>query len=75
MRAHNWHALGWAIGIGLFVVFFIIWEYIGLKDRADQYQPLTWYIRKMAGTPNSPVWWILAAFLLWMLYHFLFVKH
>lgn len=75
MKVHNWHALGWVVWAVLTVGFFAIWEYIGLRDRMDHYQPLTFYIRKLAGTPNSPLWWFLAAILLWMLYHFLFVRH
>lgn len=42
-------------------------------NRADDKQPLTYFIRKMVGTPNNPVWWVLAAVLIWMIYHFNFV--
>ena len=75
MRAHNWHTLGWVIWGAFTLGFFAIWEYIGLVNREDDKQPLTFFIRKMVGTPNNPVWWFLAAILLWALYHFLFVKH
>ena len=75
MRAHNWHTLGWAIGFAAFLVWFVAWEYIGLANRVDDKQPLTYFVRKMVGTANSPVWWMMAAFLLWMFYHFLFVRH
>jgi predicted MFS family arabinose efflux permease len=72
VRAHNWHALGWLIWAVVSIGFFAIWEMIGLASRTDDKQPLTYYIRKMVGTPNNPFWWILAAILVWMLAHFLF---
>lgn len=75
MRAHNWHALGWLVWAFFSIGFFVVWEVIGLHDRLDDKQPLTYYIRKIAGTPNNPVWWFLGAFCIWMIYHFLFVKH
>jgi len=55
------------------VGFFVLWEILGMATREDSRQPLTFFIRKMAGTPNNPVWWVIAAILIWMLYHFLFV--
>ncbi len=73
LRPHNWHALGWLIWAILSAGFFILWEWIGLMSRTDDKQPLTFYIRKMVGTPNNPVWFILLAILGWMIYHFLFV--
>jgi len=73
MRAHNWHTLGWVIWAVVTVVFFAIWEYIGLMNRNDEKQPLTYFVRKLVGTPNNPVWWVLAAVLIWMIYHFNFV--
>lgn len=73
MHAHNWHALGWLIWAITSVGFFAVWEWIGLANRDDNKFPLTHYVRELAGTPNNPVWWILAAILVWMLYHFLFV--
>ena len=73
MKAHNWHALGWIVWAVFTVGFFALWEAIGLSNRADDKQPLTFYIRKLAGTPNNPVWWVIGAILIWMLYHFLFV--
>lgn len=73
MRAHNWHALGWIIWAVATVGFFAIWEMIGLANRTDDKQPLTYYVRKMVGTPNNPMWWVLAAVLIWMIYHFNFV--
>lgn len=75
MRAHNWHTLGWIIWAVTTLGFFAIWEYIGLVNRTDDKQPLTYFIRKMVGTPNNPVWWFLGAILLWAVYHFLFVRH
>jgi len=75
LRAHNWHALGWILW-GIFTIgFFAIWEIIGLANREDDKHELTFYIRKMAGTPNNPFWWMLGAILVWALYHFLFVHH
>lgn len=73
MRAHNWHALGWIIWAVATIAFFALWEVIGLASRTDDKHPLTFYVRKLAGTPNNPVWWVLGAILIWMLYHFLFV--
>lgn len=73
MRAHSWHALGWIIWAVTTVGFFAVWEAIGLANRDDDKQPLTYYVRKLAGTPNNPVWWVLGAILIWMIYHFLFV--
>jgi hypothetical protein len=73
VRAHNWHALGWLIWAITSAGFFFLWEWIGLANRDDDKQPLTFYIRKIAGTPNNPVWWILGAIIVWMLYHFLFI--
>jgi hypothetical protein len=73
VRAHNWHALGWIIWAVATVGFFAIWEMIGLANRTDDKQPLTYYVRKMVGTPNNPMWWVLAAVLIWMIYHFNFV--
>ena len=75
MKAHSWHALGWLVWAIVSIGFFAIWEYIGLVDRVDDKHPLTFYIRKLVGTPNNPVWWILGAILVWMIFHFLFVKH
>lgn len=73
MRAHTWHAVGWLVWAVFTVGFFAAWEYIGLRSRTDDKQPLTFYIRKIAGTPNNPVWWVIGAILLWMVYHFLVV--
>jgi hypothetical protein len=73
MKAHNWHSLGWVIWACVTIGFFILWEFIGLANRTDDKQPLTYFIRKMVGTPNNPVWWVLAAVLIWMVYHFNFV--
>lgn len=75
MKAHNWHTLGWIIWATVTLGFFFLWEYIGLVNREDDKQPLTYFIRKLVGTPNNPVWWVLAALLIWMIYHFNFVKH
>ena len=72
-KAHNWHALGWIVWAVASLVFFAVWEYIGLVDRADDKHPLTYYIRKMVGTWNNPVWWILLALLCWMIVHFLII--
>lgn len=73
MRPHNWHAWGWIIWAVASAGFFFVWEWIGVRVRDDDKQPLTFYIRKIVGTPNNPLWWILAAILLWMLVHFLFI--
>lgn len=73
MRPHNWHALGWLIWAVSSAAFFVVWEVIGLASRDDNREPLTFYVRKLAGTPNNPVWWILGAILVWMIYHFLFI--
>jgi hypothetical protein len=60
----------WAVSSA---AFFVVWEVIGLASRDDNREPLTFYVRKLAGTPNNPVWWILGAILVWMIYHFLFI--
>jgi hypothetical protein len=73
MRAHNWHALGWAVWAAVSLGFFAIWEWIGLANREDDKQPLTFYIRKMVGNWNNPVWWILGGIILWMFVHFLII--
>lgn len=74
MGPQKWHTVGWIVWAVFTVGFFILWELLGLATREDNRQPLTFFIRKMAGTPNNPVWWLLGAFLIWMLYHFLFVR-
>ena len=75
MKAHNWHTLGWIVW-GVFTVgFFVLWEVIGLINREDDKQPLTFFIRKMVGTPNNPMWWVLVSICIWMIYHFNFVRH
>lgn len=73
--AHEWHTIGWIIWAVVTVGFFILWELLGLASREDNRQPLTFFIRKMVGTPNNPVWWVLFAILAWMIFHFLFVRH
>ena len=66
--------MGWVIWAIVTVGFFAIWEYIGLVNREDNRQPLTFFIRKMVGTPNNPVFWVGAAIVLWFLYH-IFIVH
>jgi len=70
---HNWHTIGWIIWAVVTVGFFILWEVLGMASREDSRRPLTFFIRKMVGTPNNPLWWVVAAILLWMLVHFLFI--
>ena len=70
---HDWHTIGWIIWAVVTIGFFILWEMLGLASREDNRQPLTFFVRKMVGTPNNPVWWVLGAVLIWMVYHFLFV--
>ena len=71
--AHEWHTIGWILWAIVTVGWFFLWEWLGMASREDNRQPLTFFIRKMVGTPNNPAWWVLAAILIWMLYHFLFV--
>ena len=73
MKIHNYHALGWVIWAFASAAFFAVWEWTALKDRDDLKHPLTYYIRKLVGTWNNPVWWILLAILLWMIVHFLVI--
>jgi hypothetical protein len=73
VKPHSWHEVGWIIWAVASLGFFALWEWLGMASRDDNREPLTFYIRKLAGTPNNPVWWILGAILVWMLYHFLFV--
>ena len=73
LKPHDWHTLGWIIWAVVTIGFFALWEFLGLASREDNRQPLTFFIRKLVGTPNNPVWWVIGAILVWMLYHFLFV--
>lgn len=68
MRLHNWHTIGWVA----IVLLFILWETIGLANKADANQPFTFFVRKIAGTWTSPMWWLIGAFCLWLIAHFLF---
>lgn len=54
-------ALFWA----LWVVGFVVLEAIGLRRSDDQWQPLTYYVRKTL--PK----WLLAAGIAWLGFHFL----
>jgi hypothetical protein len=69
MKLHNWHSIGWVI----IVLLFILWEVIGLANRADAHQPFTFFVRKIVGTWTSPLWFLALGFLLWLIVHFLFV--
>lgn len=69
MKAHNWHSIGWAV----IVLLFVLWEIIGLANKADANQPFTYFVRKIAGTWTSPMWFLVAGFLAWLFVHFLFV--
>lgn len=62
----NWHSWGW-VGI---VVLFLVWEAIGLLSPIDTKQPFTYFVRKVAMV--EPLWFLLAGFLAWLPYHFLF---
>ncbi len=73
MKAHSWHAIGWLVWAVLTIGFFALWEAIGLANREDDKQPLTYYIRKLVGTWNNPVWWVVGAIILWMFVHFLII--
>jgi hypothetical protein len=75
MGPHRWHSLGWALWAIFTVGFFAVWEYIGLVNREDDKQPLTYFIRKAVGTPNNPLWWIVGAIFIWCVYHFLVVHN
>ena len=66
MRPHNWHTVGWIVWAVFTIGFFVLWEILGMATREDDRQPLTFFIRKLAGTPNNPVWWVIAAILIWM---------
>lgn len=68
MKFHNWHTIGWVV----IIMLFILWEVIGLANKADANQPFTYFVRKLAMI--EPLWFLFAGFILWMLYHFLF-KH
>ncbi len=69
MKLHNWHTIGWVV----IVLLFILWEIIGLANNADPHKPFTYFVRKVAGTWTSPMWYIVAGFLIWLIVHFLFV--
>lgn len=66
MKWSQWHTIGWV----LIVLLFILWEIIGLANRADANQPFTYFVRKLAS--REPLWFLLAGFFAWMVYHFLF---
>lgn len=70
MSLRNWHTIGWVI----IVLLFILWEVIGLANKADANQPFTYFVRKLAGNWTSPVWYLLLGFLLWLIVHFLFIR-
>lgn len=69
MRLHAWYTIGWVI----IVLEFLVWETIGLVNKADGKQPFTWFVRKLVGTWTSPLWWLVLGFLVWLIVHFLFV--
>lgn len=75
MKVHNWHTLGWIIWAACTLIFFFIWEWIGLASREDDRQPLTFFIRKFVGDINNPLWWLLLGMLIWMIVHFLFIHN
>ena len=73
IKPHDWHTIGWIIWAVVTAGFFILWEILGLASREDNRQPLTFFIRKMVGTPNNPLWWVIGGLILWMLVHFLII--
>lgn len=74
MKTYNWHTVGWVVWAVFTIGFFVLWEVLGMATREDNRQPLTFFIRKMVATPNNPLWWVVGGILVWMLYHFLFVR-
>jgi hypothetical protein len=63
----------WTIGWGVIILEWLVWEIIALTDHSEETQPFTWYVRKIAGTWTSPMWYLVAGFLVWLIVHFLFV--
>ncbi len=69
MKAHTWNIIIWAI----IVVQFVAYEAFALLNSTDEHQPFTFYVRHIVGKWTSPVWFLAAGFLLWLIVHFLFV--
>jgi hypothetical protein len=66
---HSWFAVGWII----IVLEWLTWEVIGITVHHGGIQPFTFYVRKIAGTWTSPMWFLTLGFLVWLIVHFLFI--
>ena len=69
MKAHTWNIIIWVI----IVLQFVAYEAFALLNSTDEHQPFTFYVRHIVGKWTSPVWFLAAGFLLWLIVHFLFV--
>jgi hypothetical protein len=55
------------------VIQFVAYEIFALLHVGDEHEPFTFYVRRIVGSWTSPVWYLAAGFIIWMLVHFLFV--
>lgn len=69
MKNHNINIAIWAF----IVVQFIAYEAFSLVNSTDHHEPFTFYVRHIVGRWTSPVWFLAAGFLVWLIVHFLFV--
>lgn len=71
MKLHVWYTLGWV----LIILAFVVWEAIGLANKADELQPFTFFARHILGDWTNPIWWLGLGFILWLGVHFLVVHN
>ena len=69
MKFHSLNMIIWLV----IVAQFIAYEVFTLLVIGDDHEPFTYYVRRIAGTWKSPLWYIVAGFLVWLIVHFLFV--
>lgn len=63
MTRYTWAWIVW-------IAWFLVWEGMALldKDRGDTFSEHVWLVLRVGG---SFLWFILAGFLAWLIYHFL----
>lgn len=69
MKNHTINIVIWLV----ILLQFIAYETFALVNTTDNHEPFTFYVRKIVGTWTSPVWYLGAGFLVWLIVHFLFV--
>lgn len=67
MKFHNANIIIWLVIVAQFVAY----EVFTLLIIGDRHEPFTFYVRRIAGSWRSPVWYLLAGFLVWLPIHFL----